>query len=272
MAIGGMALSSPPAAFAASLNGWDYAIGAGNNGVTDSQVGGGAFEIYGMAIKDTGAQLFVALNSNLPLTGQRGVTYGDLFLNFTGKSFKAASDLKELWGVRFAGVASQSAAPTIGLYRNVRAQNVTRSNTGFSNLTQYRTTVRGNDRWGDLTTADPYFAGQQTGAWTVLNAIASGTKVAEISLFSEPALVAEGLNFSQFAGVNGQQTIGFRFAKPSRFGTGSYIASLMQECANDGVVLQSETVPEPLSFAGINLAGVGLAWLRRKLKRQTTAV
>jgi hypothetical protein len=263
----GVVLVQPSGALAASFNGWDYAIGATDNGVTNSRVGGGAFEIYGLGIKDTGRELIVALNSNLPLTGQQGVTYGDLFFNFTGRSFKAASDLNQLWGVRFTGIESESGATTIGLYSHVRAKNVTRFNTGFANLAQYRSVVQGNDRWGDITTADPYFAGQQAGDWTVLNAIGAGTKTAEISLLTVADLVTKGLDFNQFDRVAGQQTIGFRFEKPSQFGTGRYIASLLQECANDGIVLQSETVPEPLSLAGIGIAGVGLNWLKRKLKK-----
>lgn len=256
----------PASAF--SLNGWDYALGEYNNGVTLNQVGGGVFEIYGIAIKDTGSQMTIAVNANLPLTGQQGITYGDLFFNFTGQSFKAASDAAQLFGVRFVGAESDSGAPTIGLYSNVMAKNVSATNSGFVNLQAYSLLVQGNDRWGDMNVRDPYFAGQDIGNWTVLNAIGTGTKISEIDLLTAAALTPEGLDFAQFPGVAGSQTIGVRFDKPSQFGIGRYVASLMAECANDGIVIQSESVPEPTTMAGLGSASVGLALLRRRLKMQ----
>jgi hypothetical protein len=223
----------------------------------------------GAIVMATGASWFVA---QLPASAFSFNTYGDLFFNFTGQLLKAASDAARLFGVRFAGVGSESGVPTIGLYSNVTAKNVSATNSGFANLQAYSLQVQGNDRWGDLTVRDPDFAGQFIGNWTVLNAIGTGTKIGEINLLTAAALTAEGLDFAGFPGVVGSQTIGFRFDKPSQFEMGRYVASLMAECANDGIVIQSESVPEPTMLTGLGGASVGLALLRRKLKLQKASL
>lgn len=257
---------------AVSLNGWDYALGSFTNGVNNYAIGGTVFEFYGIALKDTGSELFVALNTNLPLVGNKQVTYGDLFFNFTGKPFKSASDIGQLFGVRFAAVNSESGAPTLGLYRNVTAKNVSQVNSGFQNLSQYRATVGSNDQFGDLRSSDPYFAGQQTGNWTPLNAIATGTKAAPIQLLDQSQLTTTGLNFAAFPGVVGSQTLGFRFEKSADFGEGDFIANIFAECINDGLAIASRTqstskaVPEPTMLFGLALAGSGLSLLKRRQK------
>ncbi|WP_293148160.1 MULTISPECIES: PEP-CTERM sorting domain-containing protein [unclassified Microcoleus] len=273
-------LQQPKATAATLSNGWNYAIDSFNDGVTGNQIGGGEFEFYGIAVKETSDRAFIAINSNLSLAGyadteaQRGnINYGDLFFNFSGQNFNTANANGSLFAVRFAA-GNDSGVATTGVYSNVTAKSVTQINSGFTNLTQYNDRVRsagGTPSTGDLAANDPYF--QQTGNWTVLNSIDSGTKVGEISALTSATLSAMGLDFSQFNAV-GSQTIGFSFNK-SAMPSGSYIANLFAECANDAIAIKgnfetpsAEAVPEPGTvlgtLAGFGILGMGAA--KRKIK------
>ena len=270
----------PQKATAATLsNGWNYAIDSFTDGVTGGQIGGGEFEFYGIAVKETSDTAFIAINSNLSLAGYadsaslRGnINYGDLFFNFSGQNFNTANTNGSLFAVRFAE-GNDSGVATTGVYSNVTAKNVTKTNSGFSNLNQFNTVVAshgGTASMGDLAATDPYF--QQTGNWTVLNSIGSGTKVGEISALTSATLSAMGLNFGQFKAV-GSQTIGFSFNKSSR-PSGSYIANFFAECANDAIAIKgsfennAEAVPEPSTWfatlLGLGFLGMGAA--KRKMK------
>jgi hypothetical protein len=271
------ALQQPKATAATLSNGWNYAIDSFNDGVTGGQVGGGDFEFYGIAITETSDTAFIAINSNLGLAGyanprvQRGnINYGDLFFNFSGQNFNTANANGSLFGIRFAG-GNDSGVATTGIYRDVTAKNVTQTNSGFSNLNQYNTRVtsqRGTPSMGDLAATDPYF--EQTGNWTVLNSIATGTKVGEINFLTPATLSALGLNFAQFNAV-GSQTIGFSFNKSS-MPSGNYIANFFAECANDGIAIKGsfEAVPEPSTWFGtlVGLSFLGIGAAKRKIKRK----
>jgi hypothetical protein len=271
------ALPQPKATAATLSNGWNYAIDSFNDGVTGGQVGGGDFEFYGIAIKETSDTAFIAINSNLSLAGyanplaQRGnINYGDLFFNFSGQNFNTANGNGSLFAVRFAA-GNDSGVATTGVYRDVTAKNVTQTNSGFSNLNQYNTRVASQGKTpsiGDLDATDPYF--EQTGNWTVLNSIATGTKVGEINFLTPATLSALGLNFGQFNAV-GSQTIGFSFNKSS-MPSGNYIANFFAECANDGIAIKGsfETVPEPSTWFGtlVGLSFLGIGAAKRKIKRK----
>ena len=271
------ALQQPNATAATLSNGWNYAIDSFNDGVTGGQVGGGDFEFYGIAITETSDTAFIAINSNLSLAGyanplaQRGnINYGDLFFNFSGQNFNTANANGSLFAVRFAA-GNDSGVATTGVYTNVTAKSVTQTNLGFTNLNQYNTRVASQGKTpslGDLAATDPYF--EQTGNRTVLNSIATGTKVGEIKFLTPATLNALGLNFAQFNAV-GSQTIGFSFNKSS-MPSGNYIANFFAECANDGIAIQGsfEAVPEPSTWlgtlAGLSFLGMGAA--KRKIKRK----
>lgn len=271
------ALQQPKATAATLSNGWNYAIDSFNDGVTGGQVGGGAFEFYGIAIKETSDTAFIAINSNLSLAGyadsasERGnINYGDLFFNFSGQNFNTANENRSLFAVRFAA-GNDSGVATTGVYRDVTAKNVTKTNSGFSNLNQFNTRVAsqgGTPSMGDLAATDPYF--EQTGNWTVLNSIDTGTKVGEINFLTPATLSALGLNFAQFNAV-GSQTIGFSFNKSS-MPSGNYIANFFAECANDGIAIQGsfEAVPEPSTWFGtlVGLSFLGIGAAKRKIKRK----
>jgi len=271
------ALEQPKATAATLSNGWNYAIDSFNDGVTGSQIGGGDFEFYGIAIKETSDTAFIAINSNLSLAGyadpvaQRGdINYGDLFFNFSGQSFNTANANGSLFGIRFAA-GNDSSVATTGVYTNVTAKNVTQTNSGFTNLNQYNTLVASQGKtpsMGDLAATDPYF--QQTGNWTVLNSIATGTKIGEINFLTPATLSALGLNFAQFNAV-GSQTIGFSFNKSS-MPSGNYIANFFAECANDAIAIKGsfEAVPEPSTWFGtlVGLSFLGIGAAKRKIKRK----
>jgi len=266
----------PLKATAATLNGWKYAIDSFNDGVTETQIGGGAFEFSGIAINETSDTVSIAINSNLSLAGyadsaaERGtISYGDLFFNFSGQSFNTANANGSLFGIRFAA-GNDSSVATTGVYTNVTAKNVTQTNSGFTNLNQYNTLVASQGKtpsMGDLAATDPYF--QQTGNWTVLNSIATGTKVGEINFLTPATLSALGLNFAQFNAV-GSQTIGFSFNKSS-MPSGNYIANFFAECANDAIAIKGsfEAVPEPSTWFGtlVGLSFLGIGAAKRKIKR-----
>ena len=275
-----IALQQQKATAATLSNGWNYAIDSFSDGVTGGQVGGGEFEFYGIAVKETSDTAFVAINSNLSLAGyadsaaQRGnINYGDLFFNFSGQNFNTANANGNLFAVRFAA-GNDSGVATTGVYSNVSAKSVTQLNSGFTNLTQFNTRVQsagGTPSMGDLSATDPYF--QQTGENTVLNSIGSGTKVGEISSLTPATLSALGLNFAQFNAV-GSQTIGFSFNKSS-MPSGNYIANLFAECANDAIALKgsfsqdsAEAVPEPSTVFGtlVGLSFLGIGAAKRKIK------
>jgi hypothetical protein len=271
-----MASVNQPQAVAASLsNGWNYAIDSFSDGVTGAQIGGGEFEFYGIAVKETSDTAFIAINSNLSLAGyadpfaQRGnINYGDLFFNFSGQNFNTANANGSLFGIRFAE-GNDSGVATTGVYSNVTAKNVTEINSGFSSLNRYNDRVQsagGTPSMGDVSATDPYF--EQNG--TVLNSIATGTKVGEINSLTPAALIALGLNFGQFQ-ATGSQTIGFSFNK-SAMPSGNYVANLFAECANDAIAIKSsfdtapaEAVPEPSTIFG-TLAGLSILAAKRKLK------
>lgn len=260
--------------------GWNYAIDSFRDGVTDGRVNQGAFEFYGLAIKQDLQNIYVAINANLPLNGLAYsgvgnglVGYGDLLFNFTGNNLVTANNNKSLFAIRFDDKNDASVRST-GVYSNVQAKSVTGSNGGFTNLSSgslnhlgYVNSHGGSASMGDLAEDDPYF-GNQT-----LNVIKTGTKIGDIKYLTVDDLSKLDLNFGQFGAV-GSQTIGFSFDR-SLLPTGDYLAQLLAECANDGIAIKgkftdSENVPEPIT--GLVLAaGLGGAAMRKMKKSPKNA-
>lgn len=269
-------VSVPSQASAFTLNGWDYAVAGKNNGT-----GGQIFDYRGIAVKDNGSSITVAINGFMDLDGQmwgsgsnrERINHGDLFFNFTGKSFKEASDTNSLIGINFAQRGSQSGARSTGVYANVSAKNTTRQNHGWHNLNSWKNAVNGNNSYGDLTSDSSYFNGMHTGNKKILNAIDTGDRVADIMMLSDPQLSSAGLDFKHF-GVDGTKTLGFTFQKTADFKIGNYVANLFMECGNDGLAIAGgmgpngdRRVPEPAAMAGMAVVG-GLGWMRRRRQRQ----
>jgi hypothetical protein len=269
-AFGGFLLAGK-AASAQTAAGWDYAIDSFNDGVNGAQVGGNVYEFFGMASKEEGDNLFIALNANMPLTGanaplaQDGViSWGDLFFNFSGNNFSTASTKGSLYAIRFAQ-SNNSNVPTLGVYRHVTATSVTAINSGFPSLSSYNNYVQSAGKTpslADLPANTSYF--NQTGP--VLNAIDTGNFVTGISFLNSTQLSQLGLNFNQFD-AKGSETIGFSFER-NALPAGKFVANIFAECANDSMVLLGETksVPEPLPLLG-SLVGMGLIGFRHWSKR-----
>jgi hypothetical protein len=247
---------------------WDYTKAGVGNGT-----GGAIYDYQGMAIKETTDSITVAINSGMDLNGSlysgEVINHGDLFFNFTGKSFKEASDAGQLMAVNFARIGSQTGAASTGVYANVSAKNVTTQNYGWNNTNDWKRAVRGNNSYGDMTSDDTYFAGQQTGNNAILNSIKTGTKVSNIMMLSNSQLSAAGLNFGSI-GANGAKTLGFTFQKTAGFKLGSFVANMFMECGNDGIAIKSNfkrKVPEPAFMTGIAVV-TGLGLLRRRRARR----
>ena len=270
-AAGFIGLSGQAAQAGQFHNGWNYAIDSFSDGS-----GGSSFEIKGMAIKETKNNVFVALTGGMPLVGvqhngaeDKNIGWGDLFFNFSGQNFQAASASKSLLGIRFAGTNDSGAAAT-GVYTGVSAKSVSSINQGYTSLDWYYDAgFEGpNSQGTDLPDAKAvynYFypasvaTNPQRSNTPLLNVIKTGTKVGEVVALTDLSSV----DFAHFGAV-GTHTIGFKFDR-SLFGSGNYIANLFLECGNDGIALEDVDVPEPVglvTFAALGLMGSGL--LRRK--------
>jgi hypothetical protein len=254
-------------------NEWNYGIDSFADGS-----GGEAYNIRGIAIKETSENIFVALTGGTPLTGvtnngaaDKNIGWGDLFLNFTNKNFTTASNQRSLFGVRFAGT-NDSQVATTGLYGNVKGASVTGVNHGYSSLKQYYDSGfdKANTQGTDLATkaaAYNYF-----GQGTILNVIDSGAnKLGGIQSLTAAALTGQGLDFG-FFNAKGSQTLGFSLNKADlglADGNYNYMANLFLECGNDGVALAGGvSVPEPGSIAGLALVGLTVLGSRIR-KRQS---
>ncbi|NEP56223.1 MAG: PEP-CTERM sorting domain-containing protein [Symploca sp. SIO2G7] len=241
--------------------GWQYTIDSANDGVNGLQVGGNAYEIYSLALKETADDILVAINANMPLTGVNGtpaadgnIGWGDLFFNFSGQDFSSASNAGDLFAVRFAGT-NDSLVPNIGLYGDVTATSTTAINSGFSSIDAYNQHVAtygctGADcapSLGDLAANSTYFDQNQS-----LNAIASGTYLTDINYLSTAELSAAGYALNQFAG---QHTIAFRFSKSSICDRGF--------CQTSET---TESVPEPSGIVGLGIIGLAITTRLRQLR------
>lgn len=278
----GLLVAIEQSAVAQTLNRpWQYAIDSFNDGYSFGVVGQNSpFEFYAIAVLQDGDSIFVALNSNMPLSGvvppdgyeaEGGVvSYGDLLFNFFDEDFNTANAGNRLYGIRFAS-SNDSKVPTLGVYNNVNAISVTSTNLGFASLNNYNSIVQsvgGTVTYGDFPVDTAYFDPTSP----VFNVIGSGNFVAPIQEVGLTQLQELGLDFDQF-GATGSQTIGFSFSKEeANLPTGGFIASLFAECANDGIVIQGETedVPEPFSIFSA-IAGIGLIWRKRRNKRKQAA-
>lgn len=275
LAISSLLAATNPSTAAVLQNGWQYAIDPGNdsygsvNGTT--QVGGTIYEIYGMAIKqDTvNNRIWVALNSNLPLTGHdtgptitadgrtfnirnNSVAWGDLFFDFSTDKFGSSDGANSFFGIRFS--PNNDGTLTPGVYGNITGRNVAGFNAGFQNLNQYNQFVRDKtgdgDRntWvGELAWNNPYFDPYTSpGSWSnpatlMPNVIGSGNRLGDVTNQTQAELTAQGFD-PNFFFTQGSEIFGFSFEKPADF-TGDFIATLLQECINDGVSLLGNFAP-----------------------------
>lgn len=141
-----VSMATAPAARAFTIGpNWTYTMDSFRDG-NDGNVGVGLksnYEMYGLAVRAYDGIVSIAFNANLALTGQAdsaadgNIGWGDLFFNFTGKSFKDASAAGELLGIRFADT-NDSGASEVGVYDNVKAKSVIKENSGFKSFNHYQ--------------------------------------------------------------------------------------------------------------------------------------
>ncbi|NEQ50367.1 MAG: PEP-CTERM sorting domain-containing protein [Leptolyngbya sp. SIO3F4] len=243
--------------------GWTYSIDS-----LDDGSGGTAYEIEGLAVKETADYVYISVAGGAALTGietdaavDGNIGWGDLLLNFTGTDLNDANG--DLWGVRFAAT-NDSGVSDVGLFRDVTANSVAQINNGYGSLGEYYRSGYGRDNTlGDIATEASAFdyIDSQT---PVLSSIDSGTWVGTIDFLSDQDAAMVGLDFTHFnIGIN--QTHTFRFDR-ALMPDGDFIASLFLECVNDGVALlssltvglgePSQDVPEPSIILGVIGLGV----------------
>jgi len=200
-----------------------------------------SFEIHGMAIKQDGNTVTVAINANMGLEGEsklsglpkairRKVTDGhvgfsDLVFDFSG----------EKYAVHF--LDNDSSVTELGLYTDLTLKDVTKENAGFIKLSDYKDSVD-NPSLGDISFSGDYF--DWDARWSVPMSIASGTRVDNDNFqpLTADDLSAIGLDFADGLGVSsndlGEYTFGFSFTKTDDM-EGEFMAYFFTECLNDGL-------------------------------------
>jgi len=219
---------------------WMYA----KDSFTDGS-GHKSLEIYGVAVKQEGDTIIVAINANmgpegetdwssLPKSIQNKIKDGhvgltDFVLDFAGTKY----------AVHFVA-NSDSSATTLGLYQDITLKDVAKENAGYSNLSSYKNAAQ-NPSLGDLSFSSGYF--DLNSNWSVPMSIESGTKVDEDNFTSLTAtdLAGMGLDFVGGLGVSnaselGSHTFGFSFTKTDEM-AGDFIGYFFTECRNDGVAI-----------------------------------
>jgi hypothetical protein len=219
---------------------WMYAKDSFTDGT-----GHNSLEIYGVAIKQIGDTITVAINANmgtegetdwssLPKSIQNKIKDGhvgltDFVLDFAGTKY----------AVHFAA-NNDSGVTTPGLYQDITLKDVAKENAGYSNLSSYKNNAK-NPSLGDLSFSSGYF--DMNSNWSVPMSIESGTKVDGDNFMSLTAakLASIGLDFVSGLGVSnaselGSHTFGFSFTKTDEM-AGDFIGYFFTECRNDGLAI-----------------------------------
>lgn len=263
---------------------WNIVLDSFNDGTTGGVVGSlSDYEMFGMAAKVVDGQAYFAINANLGLEGKNGVTYGDLFFNFSDMSFKDASAAAKLFAVRFA--PNDAGVQEYGVYENVTAKGVAKTNSGHDGFGNYQNKVEteltdntpgvaegshGTVGFGDLTPegALEYLAKKTVtvrdiglqrlrsnrvnvgdlkytdGNYSIQNVIASGDWMDDIAMLGSEELA--GLDF----GTNDEtkfakaKTFGFKF-DVANLPEGDALISLLHECINDGMAMKAKFAAPP---------------------------
>ncbi|MEO1592219.1 MAG: XDD3 family exosortase-dependent surface protein [Cyanobacteria bacterium J06632_22] len=246
-------------------NGWNYSIDAFNDGS-----GGQAFEIQGLAIKETAESIFVSVTGGSALTGTSyvhaadgNIGWTDLMFNFTGEDYNTAADSGSLFGVHFAD-DNDSDVGQVGVYQVDTAKTVYSTNSGYNSLQQYYDYGwEKENTMGDIATKDAAY--DYFGATTAArSSIQSGTFLGGLTFLTAQEATDEGLDFSNFD-TTATETHTFKFDR-SLLPSGEFIASVFMECLNDGIGLHGsvEAVPEPSAMGGLAFLGLLAAKRRRR--------
>jgi hypothetical protein len=198
----------------ASDGDWQYSFDSEKDGVSFGQIGGGDFEIYGVALRETQDEVYLVINGNLPIQGfdskyaQDGnIGWGDLFINLSKEDFLTQSDKNALFAIRFAET-NDSHAEKVGVYADSNAVSVTAENSGFTSWQHYADYVHSQKMipvLGDFGENQTYIHPKISS-----NVIDKHNFLGEIQFLSMPELDDLKYDQKRFAG---SVTIAFHFAK-----------------------------------------------------------
>ena len=197
-------------------SGWQYSPDSFLDGLTGAGVGGGTYEMYGIALRETQTEIWIALNGNVPIGGVASgsaddgiISWGDLFINFTGNNFLTASNAQALYAIRFSAT-NNSGAALLGLYSAVAAKSVVSTNHGIANYGAYENYVIVRGSIPDLGIFDTGAAQTYYSTAISLNVIHQSDWLGSIEFLSAAQLTDSGFNPAVFGGL---YTVAFRFNK-----------------------------------------------------------
>ena len=285
------AFSATPASAFSLGSDWNYTIDSFKDGTdVGGKVGSTSnYEIYGMAMRNSGGRVSIAFNSNLGVGGSsfsgatnNNVTWGDIFFNFSGNNLETASGSSQLYGLHFA-TGNDAGVTATGVYKNVQGNSVMKDNAGYKTVGGYQSAVPGDKTstgesgvvgYGDMSNSDAktYLTGDSDGSNEVVNVIKTGTKVGDIAELGAAELLSLG---SAFNSLGGSQVFGFSFAE-TLLPKGSMVVSALLECMNDAVIANvniptttnSQATPEPLTMLAAG-AAVGFGSMFKKQRGQS---
>lgn len=232
-------------------NTWSYYIKDSFEDSTfnGSRTPGSIFEMYGMAMRQTGDTVYFAFNVNMPITGTTAnthIAWGDFILNF-GNLNSYSNNGSGLYAVHFAGSNSDSGVSQNGLYGSVTTKSVSTTNQGWSSIQSYLNTAGSYASLGGVSYSSGYFD-LNAAAPTSIN---TGNLLTSINLLDASQLATLGLNFSSGLSIPSQslgvETFGFSFLLQPGM-TGNFVAHLTMECSND-MMAMTGTVPEANTIA-----------------------
>ncbi|RMG40099.1 MAG: hypothetical protein D6719_11925 [Candidatus Dadabacteria bacterium] len=193
--------------------GWYYT----DDGLDDEI--GDAFNIHGMAFRETDDEIWLVISTDLSLLagsydpdalGGR-VGYGDIFINLSGLDFLGASNSSALYALHFDPFNDSPLGDTLGLYSAVNAVAKGGANRGFDRRVDYELAVAnrgGTVDYGDFPPSMTYFPYDLPNSAFAL--IDTGTYLGPVSFVSTAELAAAGYDTSRFGGV---YTVALRFDK-----------------------------------------------------------
>ncbi|MEO1593438.1 MAG: XDD3 family exosortase-dependent surface protein [Cyanobacteria bacterium J06632_22] len=248
-------------------NGWNYSIDAFDDGS-----GGSAYEIKGLAVKETTDSVLFSLTGGAALTGvpadgptDGNIGWADMMLNFSGDDYNTAADNGDLFGIRFAAT-NDSGVDQVGLYKVDSAIAVYADNNGYDSLKSYYDAGFGRpNTMGDIATeqaAFDYFGETSS----IRSNIGSGTYLGGITFLTDEEAAAAGLDFANFDAVS-PETHTFKVDR-DLLPSANFLISVFLECINDGIALRSNRtavnrsavnradVPEPSAVGGLALVGL----------------
>jgi hypothetical protein len=241
-------------------------------------VGGTEYEIYGLAMKQFGNNIVLAVNSNMTLAGQKSkntnvhpnvagsavageryINFGDFIIEIT-KENDQGEEVTELYGIYFV-VNNDSPAPDgIGLYKIEGTQFVSGHNYPWMSFYEYNEFVDSKGGNASLAHVDKYEFGMFSKAPVSIDP-EGAVKIGDVQVLADKDAVADqsasdestidftanptdekqGLQFGDDMNSGEENTFGVSFQMPEEWeGATKIRVSLFVECANDGIVLEGE--------------------------------